>query len=167
MQNWLKQVNILSWGSKVSAAHEPSGSGGEKENASLCMPECKGSASVSVFYLAWCQPPSLLLYGVLGTHCSICVPPPACDLGHLGEGWGEPPYTRHACPEARVARQAALQAKLSPAVRSLCCPGFGAMVRHGSTVLSVWSEAMLKPDVEGHHSYKSNDWDLGVGIWVC
>ena len=59
-----------------------------KENASLCTPESKGSASVSVFYLAWCQLPSLPLHGVLGTHGSICVQLPVCDSGHLDESQG-------------------------------------------------------------------------------
>jgi len=90
-----------------------------KGSAGLRVPEHKASASASMFCLAWCQPPSLPLRGTLGTHRSVCVQLPVRDLGCLDGRWGEHAYARHAYTGTRVARQAALQEKLYPSVRSL------------------------------------------------
>lgn len=49
---------------------------------------------------------------------------------------GEHTYTSHVFTGARVARQAAVQAKLSPTVRFLHFPRFWAIVRNGSRVVS-------------------------------
>lgn len=71
-QMWLKQNNIFSWGeqgqfllprNQVQVGHKGRKRWG-KESANISVPECRCSASVSVFYL--CLLPSLVPGGHLG-----------------------------------------------------------------------------------------------------
>lgn len=158
---WNRRIFYTGGGGWVSAAREPNASGRQREEVvrrvpPFCIPECEGSASVSVFYLAWCQPPSLFLHA---GHALQVLCPALCVLGHLYESQGE--HVHHtSVPEPgwqswQHWRKTASGIKI-PALFWI----WGRAWEREQGTVYICSEVMLKPDAEGHCSYKSNDRDL-------